>query len=395
MSLDITRLTEQMRAVSDQTAARLREQADLAELARRWLAEYADQGEHLRHAARAVRAAVPTAEPLDAQWPMPPVPPAFTVIAADGSTVQPDPHGAAWYYLINVGSLVYRHGSGEVPEPHSDPTLGTSDTDLYENGQLVEGNLLDVRRDLAEIGRLADLSAVEVQRASAGGGHAPILALVDGTLVLWVLEDRFAEWQRMKVAAYLEQLDRLHAAGAAVAAFTSRPRRTEVTRLLHLANVGGDPNRANQEPNPLERLPDRALFDTLPAGARSPLFGSPQVLNQQYYERSGHGIRFFYVNLAEAGRPAVVARVELPEWAAADPQLLALIHTGIVAQARITVDYPYALARADELAFITSKERETLEQMMGTAMLRGGILPAPSPKAYYKTLTRQGRRKHG
>ena len=63
---------------------------------------------------------------------------------------------------------------------------------------------------------------------------------MDGTLVLWVLEERSEEWRREKVMAYLDQLQRIREAGAAVAAFTSRPRRTEVTRLLHLASVGGD-----------------------------------------------------------------------------------------------------------------------------------------------------------
>jgi NurA domain len=389
MSLDISRLAGQMEAVSENAVARFREQADLAVLARRWLFEHAGEGEHLRHPARAIRgAAVPTGEALDAHFSLPDVPSVFTVIAADGSTIQPDPHAPVWYHLINIGSLVYRHGSGEAPLPHSETILGYTEADLYEDGQLVEGNLLDVRRDLAEITHLADLCSGQTE-------PAPILALVDGTLVLWVLEDRYQKWQPVKVAAYLDQLSRIQAKGAAIAAFTSRPRRSEVTRLLHLASVGGDTKRASEEPNPLERLPDRILFETLPAGARSALYGSPQAVNQQFYVSAGHGVQAFYVNLAQTDRPPVIARVEVPEWTAVDPQRLALVHAAIVAQARITGDYPYALVRADELAFITSQEREALERMVAAAMLRAGSLPAPSPKAYYKSLTRQGRRKHG
>ena len=63
--------------------------------------------------------------------------------------------------LINIGSLVYRHGSGEAPSPQSEPVLGYTEKDVYEDGMLVAGNLLDVRRDLAEIGSLADLCAAE------------------------------------------------------------------------------------------------------------------------------------------------------------------------------------------------------------------------------------------
>jgi hypothetical protein len=161
-------------------AARERQFDDLVVLARRWLARYADQGARLRHPARAIRAAIPTGESLDAVHPLPATPERFTVAAADGSQIQPNPHGVALYYLINVGSLVYRHGS--------EPSLGYAEADLYENGHLVNGNLLDVRRDLAEIACLADLCAVEPP--------GPTVALVDGTLVLWVLEERSSqEWR--------------------------------------------------------------------------------------------------------------------------------------------------------------------------------------------------------
>jgi hypothetical protein len=179
-----------------------------------------------------------------------------------------------------------------------------------------------------------------------------------------------------------------------VAAFTSRPRRTEVTRLLHLGSVEGDKNRADQEPNPLERLPDSAVFGFLPPGARSALFVSPSPINHDYYHPEGHTIHFFYLNLAVEGRDPVVARVELPTWVAADRERLALVHASIVAQARIAGDYPYALARADELAFISGRERETLNEMVTTSLLQAGVVSALSPKAYYKTLTRQGKRKH-
>jgi hypothetical protein len=385
--LELSKLTGQVRAMGEEVAAREREQADLLALARRWLAEYADQGERLRHPARALgRAAIPADEPLGAVHALPSIPERFTVVAADGSLIQPDRHSAALYYLINIGSLVYRHGSSEPPIAHSEPTLGHSEADLYENGLLVAGNLLDVRRDLAEIARLADLCAAEPP--------GPTVALVDGTLILWVLEERPEAWQRIKVTAYLDQLERIRKAGAAVAAFISRPRRGEVTRLLHLASVGGDPNRAAQEPNPLERLPDRALFGMLPAGARSAPFASPSPINYDYYCPAGHGVYFCYLNLAEEGREPVVARIEMPAWVVEDADHLALVHGAIVAQARITGDYPYALARADELAFIGGPEREAFEEMVATALLRAGVRAALSPKQYYKTLTRQGRRRH-
>jgi hypothetical protein len=387
VTLELSKLTGPVQAMGRELAAREREQAGLAALARKWLAEYADQGEPLRHPARALgRTAIPTDEPFDAIHPLPAIPDRLTVVAADGSLIQPDRHSAALYYVINVGSLVYRHGSGEPPLAHSEPTLGYTEADLYENGLLVAGNLLDVRRDQAEITRLAALCAAEPP--------SPTVALVDGTLILWVLEERPEAWQRAKVMAYLDQLERIRKAGAAVAAFISRPRRGEVTRLLYLASVGGDPNRAAQEPNPLEHLPDRVLFEHLPAGARSALFIHPSPINDKYYAPSGHAVHFCYLNVAGEGREPVIARLEAPAWVAQDADLLALVHGVAVSQARISGDYPYALARADELAFISGAEREAFEEMIATSLLQAGLRTALSPKQYYKTLTRRGRRRH-
>lgn len=386
MTLELSKLTVQVQALGKEIASRRRQYADLIALARGWLAEYADQGEQLRHSARAVHAAIPTGEPFDASYPLPAIPERLTFIAADGSQIQPDRHGAALYHLINVGSLVYRRGSGETPEAKSEPALGYTETDIYENGVLVAGNLLDVRRDLAEITRLADLCTAEPPGQT--------VAVVDGTLLLWVLEERSAEWRRAKVIAYLAQLNRIRESGAAVAAFTSRPRRAEVTRLLHLANLAGDANRASQEPNPLEHLPDRAVFRALPPGARSAIFISPSSINHEYYQAAGQIVHFFYLNLAAEGQDPVIARIELPAWVVEDAGRLALVHASIVAQSRIAGDYPYALARADELAFISGPEREAFQEMVTTSLLRAGIRPALSPKAYYKTLTRRSRRRH-
>ncbi len=387
VSLELTQLTEQVQAMGKTMAGRRRQWADQVALAHSWLRQYAHQGAMLRPVPAGFHAAIPTDEPLDATYPLPSAPARYTVIAADGAQIQPDRHGAALYYLINIGSVVYRHGSGQAPQAAGQPTLGYADADLYEDGLLVSGNLLDVRRDLAEITRLADLCAEEPPGAT--------VALVDGTLLLWVLEERPPAWRAAKIQAYLAQMERIRAGGAALAAFASRPRRAEVTRLLHLAHLGGDVEQAGRTPNPLEHLPDRMVFEgLLPPGARSALFVSPARINREGYEEAGHGIHFCYLNLSPAGRRPVVARIEVPAWVVGDPAALALVHAVIVEQARIVGDYPYALARADEMAFISTPERNALEEMIIASLWRAGARPAYSPKKHYKTLTRQGKRRY-
>lgn len=225
-----------------------------------------------------------------------------------------------------------------------------------------------------------------------------MLALVDGTLLLWVLKNLDLPIARIerRIRDYLAELDRIRAKGGSVAAFTSRPRYTDVGKLLHLAQAGGDVQRAREEPNPLERVQDREIFAFLPPGTRSALFVSSSDLNQKYY-RPQHTIHFFYVNVAEEGEP-VIARVEVPAWVTeaddgAEFSLLSLAHGGVVAQSRIAGGFPYVLVRADELAYISSTERGRLEEMVGVSLLRSGLAPSLSPKAFYKSLTRRGRRK--
>lgn len=382
MTLELSRLTQTIRQMGEVLARQEQDLDERLRQAREWLDEFAEAGEELRRAAAQAGVPIPTAEPLNAVFPLPALPPRFTVIGADGSQIQPDRHAAAAYYLINIGSLVYRHGSGEAPEARSIPDLRYLDEDLYERNRPVQGNLLDVRRDLAEITHLADL----VEQEPAG----PVLALVDGTLILWVLEDEAREVVRDKVAAYVAQLERIRARGRAVAAFASRPRRSEVGRLLHLARLGGDVERAREMPNPLERIPDRLIFATLPPGSRSALFESGNAINREFYP-AHQRVRFFYVNLAADEEEAVIARVEVPTWVATDADLLALTHGAVVAQSRIAGGFPYVLARADELAYVSGPERSELAQMVETSLLAAGLVRDVSPKAYYKSLTRQGR----
>ncbi len=381
MTLELSQLTQPVQSMGKAMAERQETYDDLLELARQWLTEFADAEAALQHPARKARVAIPTVEPLDAAHRLPPIPDRFTVAAADGSQIQPDRHGTALYYLINIGSLVYRHSSGEAPEAKSESTLGYREEDLYEDGVPVSGNLLDIRRDLGELKRLADVCQ--------GEGSAPTVALVDGSIVLWVLRDRPAGARSTKVGAYLEQLERIRRSGGVVGGFISRPGYNEVTQLLHLASLGGDTKKASEQPNPLEHLPDRAVFATLSPGARSSLFISPKEINQAAYARQGHEVYFFYLNVVEEGQRPIIARVEVPAWVANDEDKLNLFHGAIVAQARITGDYPYALARADELAYISSQERAALEDMVATALIRAGVPASPSPKAAYKRLTRR------
>jgi len=312
------------------------------------------------------------------------MPERFTVIGADGSAIPPDRHSAAMYYLINTASLTYRHGSGQQPIAASFPDLRWKSDDLYEGRLLVQGNLLDVRRDTAEIARLADAAEAEPR-------DAPLVALTDGTLLLWVLEESPEEQRRKKVQAYIHHLARLKNASAVPGAFISRPRYPDVLRLLWLAQLGEHATKQAMEDNPFLGLADRGLFDFLAPGERSACFVSPSPVNKQY---EGHGIGFFYLNVGNKDQTEV-ARVETLEWVWQSSELLNRLHGAVMAQCRLVTPYPYVLARAHELAVITTDERRQLESFVEAALLRHGIRGQPSQKQFLKSLTGGAKRAFG
>lgn len=378
MTLELNKIMNQVDALAKEAEANLRQASRQLDDARQWLHEHAQRFEELAGPAREFGAAIPIDEPLDAHHPAPEMPEQFTVIGADGSAIPPDRHSAAMYYLVNTASLTYRHGSGQQPVAFSEPELGFKTEDIYEGRFLVEGNLLDVRRDTAELARLARAAEAEPRDT-----QAPIVALTDGTLLLWVLEQSPEEQRRAKIKAYVQHLTRLRNACAAAGGFISRPRYSDVLRLVALAQLGEKATRQAMEDNRFLGLADRGLFDFLAPGQRSACFVSPSLVNKHYGE---HQIGFFYVNVGDE-QQTEIARVETPEWVWRSPERLERLHGAVIAQCRLVTPYPYVLARAHELAVITTDERRQLESFVQAALLRHGIQGQPSQKQFLKSLT--------
>jgi len=376
VTLELNKVMGQVDDLAREAASSISQASERLDEARGWLRKYADRFEELKARAEHFGAAIPTDEPLDAAHPAPAMPDRFTVIGADGSAIPPDHHSAAMYYLVNTASLTYRHGSGEQPIAASIPKLGYTTGDLYEGRLLVQGNLLDVRRDTAELARLADAVKAEPR-------GVPLVALTDGTLLLWVLEESPEERRRKKAQAYVQHLARLKNAGAAVGGFISRPRYPDVLRLVWLAQLGERASKQAMEDNPFLGLADRSLFDFLAPGERSTCFVSPSPVNKSYGE---HQIGFFYINVGDENQ-IEIARIETPEWVWRSPELLSRLHGAVMAQCRLVTPYPYALSRAHELAVVTTDERRQLESFVEAALLRHGVRGQPSQKAFLKSLT--------
>lgn len=326
--------------------------------------------------------------------PQPP-PTETLLIAADGSQIYPDPHAPALYYLINIGTFIYHYAdTTRLPVQTTQPHLVYSEKQLQDrDGRLITNQTVNARRSVLEMTRLAE-AAWEHRDAGAA-----LVSLYDGNLLKFFGGDEVADSDTVK-RDYLHALDQLRDAGAALAAYAERSRSATVISLLHLLSLPDDQvtEAALRTNGELEGLQDVALFGAyLPPGYRSAMMVQNSPQNKEYADLQGgsHEIAFFYINVSDHDRPAI-ARVELPVWVATHPQVVDRLHAVLLAQCGIQGRrrFPYALTRADELAYVSSVEKSQLDSMIRVEMMKNAADPEMSNKLQSKGLARSARQHH-
>jgi hypothetical protein len=219
----------------------------------------------------------------------------------------------------------------------------------------------------------------------------PVVALVDGSLLIWLRRAAVPENQQVRILAdYLACLDDLRSSAVVVAGVVSRPHSAELVSLLYLAHLEPEERAGVRSlgDTPFRGMTDRALFGFLRPGERSALFARGTAANQDFAVR-GHRVLFFYLNTGTE-----LARVEVPEWAARESGTSDLVHSTVYDQCTLNQGYPYVLTRADEEAVILGEEREALEGLIVRAMVQHGLsLPDLSRKAQQKQVARWRRRR--
>lgn len=328
-------------------------------------------------------------EPLNSRHPCPELPSHVNIIANDGSQVPIDRHAAALYYVINIGYIVYPFGSDRSPEVMTVPSLHFHDHELFDNrDRLIPNTVVNARRTVCELRNLADL-------ASAYAQFEPRLAVLSDGPLMWFPPGATPQERQGNLVPYLESLDRLGAAGAAVGGYVDRPRSNGLMSLLHLAALSPDQlDKERLAYSELVGLTDARLFATLlEPGERSALFIRQSPTNA-YYAGKGHEIWHFYLNASNNPARPLIARLEIPAWVGQDRARRDLLHAVVWQQCQVVGGYPYVLARAHELALISTDERSDLEQMVIGALHRRGLDPHPSEKARQKELTGGAKRRH-
>jgi len=327
----------------------------------------------------------PIADPIDA-----------TLIGSDGSQIYPDRHGPALYFLVNTGTIVLRQGSAEVPQIRTQPRLYYLEEELYnEFGELVDNRRVNALREDAELQSLVQWVQVLGENGTAKG----TIALKDGPLLIWMGERDTSDADRARILAYIENLTKIQEAGAVAIGYVARPRSAFVIRMLHVAGLA--PSEITQESVRQSQysVTDRGLFSKLLGpNERSAVFVSTTRLNysEQYeddgslngiFTRKGQQIAFFYLNVARkpGSEEAEIARIDVPTWVLGDTTLLDQMQHAIYRDCE-GLSYPYVLTRADELARVTFQEKDDLDNTLQIALMRKGLLTAPSRKSAAKNL---------
>lgn len=342
------------------------------------------------------------AAPLDAPYhevicqtfPPPPLPPSATLIAADGSQVYPNEQAPFHYFLINTGLFVYHHGGDAAPEATTHPRLIFHPDHVHDaSGRLISARTVDAQRTVFEMRELADLAW------ERRGEARPLVALYDNHLLFRVNKDVTGHTRLFQ--DYQAALVKLHDAGALLAGYVDSPVRSRVVmRLLHLLALpeaavrGSDLGGAGD----LEGLRDLQLFNlVLKPGERSALMVQNSPHNFQFRQRGvSYEIAFFYLKVS-SGYQDEIARVDIPMWVARDRRAVDELHALVLEQCRMQGrnPYPYALTRADELAYVSSRDKQKLDEIVRLELRRRGIDPRGLPaKARGKELARSPKRQY-
>ena len=374
MAIDFQQIYEKIQLIGKGARERRERIENLRKHARTLLENNADELDYLRsiverakEADPNIRCALPLNESLASHVPVPASIMDATLIAADGSQINPDRHASIQFCLINVGAIVMQMQSGKSPEIHTTSELLYGDELETKYGMMTDG-MVALKRDLRERSMLDELSK---------GIKGSVATFTDGPIELWGAKDgEDAESYHESLKNYLSVLSRLQSRDVITAGYVDKPAADLVVRLLELVKAQSEkePPANFRDYHHLRGVSDRWMYGEksnplLGPGERSAVFAI-QSKSEKYY-KGVLGLHFFYLNVGTQGHPWPV-RVEIPKWVAGDLDKLNLLHAVLVDQCRMmgSKPYPYLLHRAHEIAVVKHEEKYQVEQMLTQELRR-------------------------
>lgn len=326
--------------------------------------------------------------PMSPVFDCPAPPTEFRVIGCDASSVPPDRHGSARYYVLNTGYAALTYGDTPNALLDSSSELCFELQDLYlfpeKRSVPVDGAILGARTEVESLHTLRmwmddQLATSGLQREPDASFTSllrtlPTIILRDGPLTLWTLQNESDTVQDALLSDLLESLRFFQSHRIPVAGYISFTDGRDVANSLRVWLCDGQLNRcelcvSNQRELclALAVLRDRDLYGFLLPGQRSSLFASSSQILSRYGDQR---IDFFYLNVG-----GEVVRVEIPQWVHTNPGLLDLLQGTIMDQCGRSAGfppYPPALQEAHEQAVITTADRCALQELAEHAMGQRG-----------------------
>jgi len=190
-----------------------------------------------------------------------------TLIAADGSQINPDRHAAIQFSLVNVGAITMTLNSGEAPKIDTESELLFGE-ELLPNGIPLSDGMVALKRDVAERTKLDELSK---------GIKGQVVTFTDGPIELWGAKGEDTKSYLDYVEKYKGVLSRLQSRGVITAGYVDKPSADLVIRLLELMMADNEQMQKLRDFHPLRGVSDRWLYGErenplLPAGHRSAVF---------------------------------------------------------------------------------------------------------------------------
>ncbi len=397
--LDLTKVAKAMQGISQHLTlevAASRQRLDLAQ--QLMVAAYAQQTELVQRQKqwrdRILFSTGTPVEPLNTCIDLPIPPRVHTVIATDGSQIAPNHHEIAYCYLLNIGRVVLHYGQNRQPLLDSLPEVFYRPEDLYISRQwgIRTEEWMGYRRTASEATVLAELVSSVMSGEGTRGqeenyyktptilGEAhtlsvPMLAMVDGSLIYWFLEQLPLEARDRILPQILEAWDQLRNLGIPLMGYLSASRSSEALNFLRLqACPHKVPDCITYCPNQLEKTPcqvleplrDTAIWTIqLQPGQRSTLWRSSARILDLY---GSHAIYFCYVHVGTE-----IARIEVPAWVAENPALLDQSLGLMLAQVQKGYGYPVALAEAHNQAVVRGGDRARFFALLEQQMIKAGL----------------------
>jgi len=326
-------------------------------------------------------------EPLDTRIDIAAPPPQQTVLATDGSQIAPSHHEIAYCYLINIGRVMIHYGQNLHPLLDSIPEVFYQQEDLYISRQwgISTEEWLGYRRAVSEATVLAELGCNWVNppfgfdgvdpKSIASSPRVPTLAMVDGSLVYWFLEQLPAEARERILNPILAAWEDLRQAGIPIVGYLSSSRSIDNLNLLRLLTCPHDTPDCPTHCGDAAKLPcqqfegvrDTTLWNTqLSPGQRSCWWQSTAKILDWYDD--SHKVYFCYLHVGTE-----IARVEVPAWVAQDEKLSSTALSLIVAQVNKGFGYPVALAEAHNQAVVRGADRSSFFALLEQELVKTGI----------------------